>query len=206
MVRSEKIMKRFMSALVLITVLCVPAFALSDAEFLEMKKDPEFAEADRQLNTAYNNAKKSMTKAHFEHLKELQLNWIQYGRDEEAERLIDEGHSRLSAYTEVTKSRARDLVYIIDLINYEGDYYNKKGVHLEVTWQNPLKAVLFAEFSYRGKSWLGEGNEEFRGINEFNETTAEIEFVDFNTVKVKTDDAFKNAVGFNADGTYKRKN
>jgi hypothetical protein len=195
-----------MSALVLITVLCVPAFALSDDEFLEMKEDPEFAEADRKLNTAYNNAKKSMTKAQFEHLKELQLDWIESWRDEEAERLIDEGHSRLSAYTEVTKSRAENLVYIIDLIKYEGDYYNKKGVHLEVTWQNPLKAILFAEFSYRGKSWLGEGDEEFRGINEFNETTAEIEFVDFNTVRVKADDAFKNAVGFNASGTYTRKN
>lgn len=206
MVRSERIMKRFMSALVLITVLCVPAFALSDAEFLEMKEDPKFAEADSQLNTAYNNAKKSMTKAHFAHLKELQLNWIQYGRDEEAERLMEEGHSRLSAYTEVTKSRAEDLKYIIDLIKCEGDYYNKKGVHLEVTWQNPLKAVFFAEFSYRGKSWLGEGDEQFIGINELRGTIAEIEFVDFNTVKVKTDDAFKNAVGFNASGTYTRKN
>ena len=62
-------MKRFMSALVLIIVLCVPAFALSDAEFLEMKKDPEFSEANRKLNSAYNQAKKSMTKAKFERLK-----------------------------------------------------------------------------------------------------------------------------------------
>lgn len=206
MVRRERIMKRFMSALVLIIVLCVPAFALSDAEFLEMKKDPEFSEANRKLNSAYNQAKKSMTKAKFERLKELQLDWIKFLRDLEAERLIDEGHSRLSAYTEVTKNRAESLRYMIDIINCEGDYYNKSGVHLNVTWQNPLTGRLFAELSYRGESWLGEGNGEFYGVNEFNDTTAEIEFVDFNTVRVKTDDAFKNAVGFNADGTYKRRN
>ena len=206
MVRSEKIMKRFMSALVLITVLCVPAFALSDAEYLKMKKDPKFAEADRALTRAYNQAKESMTKAHFEHLKKLQLDWIQYGRDEEAERLMEEGHSRLSAYTEATRNRAESFKWMIDLINCEGDYYNDKGVHLEVVWQNPLTGRLFAYLSYRDESWWGEGNGDFYGVNEFSETAADIEFVDFDTVKVKTDDEFKNAVSFNADGTYKRKN
>ena len=205
-------MKRFVLGLflaVLISAVCLPAFALSDAEYLRMKKDSKFAAADKELTSAYNQARKSLTKEKAERLKEVQLGWIESERDREADNLIEgQGYSRIAAYTQVTSERAEAFEYIIKIIKTEGDYYSSNGAHLEISWQNPLSFVLFAELSYRDESWMGEGpyDDDFMGVGEYDGTNLTVKFIDYNTIKViETDDAFKNSVNFDAEGTYKRR-
>ena len=43
-------MKRLVIVVALMLVISAPAFALSDAEYRRMMKDPEFAAADRELS------------------------------------------------------------------------------------------------------------------------------------------------------------
>jgi len=57
-------MKRFISIVALVLVFAVPAFALSDAEYLRMKKSStDFAEADKFLSDAYKNVKSGVCQA-----------------------------------------------------------------------------------------------------------------------------------------------
>ena len=58
-------MRRLLMVITVLLVISAPAFALSDAEYLRMKKNPEFAAADRELTEAYNEAKKVLDKSEF---------------------------------------------------------------------------------------------------------------------------------------------
>ncbi|MBR1486872.1 MAG: hypothetical protein IJ597_06420, partial [Synergistaceae bacterium] len=59
-------MKRLISLAALILILTAPAFALSDSEYLEMKKtNKAFAEADKSLTEAYSKAKGTMPNSDF---------------------------------------------------------------------------------------------------------------------------------------------
>lgn len=108
-------MKRFVSALALIFLLTVPAFALTDAEYLKMRKsNSDFARADRNLNQAWSKLKRSLPKSVFNKLDKLQREWVKSGRDEEAASLMNEGYSRMEAYTMVTADRADSLPKIAD--------------------------------------------------------------------------------------------
>ena len=202
-------MKRFIFGLFLAVFFICPAFALSDAEYLRMKKDSNFAAADKELTRVYNQARKSLSKEKAEHLKEVQLVWIESERDREANNLIEaQGYSRIAAYTQVTRDRAESLEYITNLIKTEGDYYSHSGAHLEISWQNPLSSVLFAELSCRGEEWIGEGpyGDDFMGVGEYEGTNLTVKFVDYDTIKViDTNDAFKDSVDFDAKGIYKRR-
>ncbi|MBQ7216222.1 MAG: hypothetical protein IJS39_09600 [Synergistaceae bacterium] len=98
-------MKRLLAVLTLVLALYVPAYALSDEEYIRLKRYPAFAEADRSLASAYNDAKDAMIHSAFEELRESQRDWIDSGRDREARRLMREDYSRVEAYTEVTRRR-----------------------------------------------------------------------------------------------------
>ena len=98
-------MKRLLAVLALILALYVPAHALTDEEYIRLKRYPAFAEADRSLASAYNDAKDAMIRSAFEDLRESQREWIDSGRDREARRLIRQDYSRVEAYTEVTRRR-----------------------------------------------------------------------------------------------------
>ena len=103
-------MKHLMSIVAVVLVFTVPAFALSDAEYLRMKKSSaDFAEADKFLSDAYNNVKNVMPRSEFASIKEEQREWIKSGRDEAAQDFIDDGMTRTEAYTKVTEMRAYDL-------------------------------------------------------------------------------------------------
>ena len=102
-------MKRVIIA-VLLLVLAVPAFALSDSEYLRMKKNnADFARADRRLTQVWRDLKVSLPRSVFAELQDLQNDWIFGGRDEAAERYMDEGYSRAEAYTMATSDRADEL-------------------------------------------------------------------------------------------------
>ena len=60
-------MKRLLFVLTLMLVLSAPAFALSDAEYLRMKKSSKFfADADMFSSDAYGNVKDVMPRSEFE--------------------------------------------------------------------------------------------------------------------------------------------
>lgn len=108
-------MKRLVSVLALIFLLSVPAFGLSDSEYLRMRKsNADFARADRNLNQVWSRLRKSLPKNVFTRLDRLQREWVKSGRDEEAASLMEDGYSRIEAYTMVTNDRADSLPKIAD--------------------------------------------------------------------------------------------
>ncbi|MCR5347400.1 MAG: SH3 domain-containing protein [Fretibacterium sp.] len=112
-------MRRFLSALAFLLLLTVPALALSDADYWKMMKDRDFARADKALTQAWNKAKKSFPdtkagRAAFKRLRDDQREWIRNGRDANAQDLIGmEGYSRVEAYAEVTRERAKYLPELV---------------------------------------------------------------------------------------------
>lgn len=112
-------MKRVFAALALLALLAGSAFALSDADYKKMMKDKDFARADKALTQAWNKAKKSFPatkagKAAYQLLLEDQREWIRNGRDANAQDLIGmEGYSRVEAYAEVTRERAKYLPELV---------------------------------------------------------------------------------------------
>ncbi len=70
-------MKRLLFVLTLMLVLSAPAFALSDAEYLRMKKSSKvFADADMFSSDAYGNVKDVIPRSEFEEIKKEQREWI----------------------------------------------------------------------------------------------------------------------------------
>ena len=107
-------MKKFVClfALAALTALAFAgsAAALSDAEYKKLMKDSsEFAEADKELTKAWNEAKKALGKNDFENLKKEQKAWIDSGRDKRAKKLIADGMSSDVAYAVATRDRAKEL-------------------------------------------------------------------------------------------------
>ena len=97
--------------LALILALCaVPSYALSDAEYTQMMKDKNFAQADKQLTQAYRAALKTLAKNKTaqEKFRQAQREWIASGRDEDAEAMMGR-YTRTRAYTIATRARAEDL-------------------------------------------------------------------------------------------------
>ena len=83
------------------------ATALSDAEYLQMKKNsPEYAMAEAKLQKVWNELKNSMSKSSYSYLLDEQREWIGRGRDEAANAYIQRGYSRIEAYTMATIDRA----------------------------------------------------------------------------------------------------
>ena len=107
-------MKRFVSVIVLVMLTAGSAFALSDEEYLALKKNnAEFARADRRLTQVWKELKADSSKSVFAELQKDQREWIESGRDEEAEDLMQEGCSRAEAYTIATHHRADVLPDIL---------------------------------------------------------------------------------------------
>ena len=86
--------------------------ALTDAEYKQMLKDPDFAKAERSLNAAWESAKKSMKAKDFETLEQEQARWLSSGRDAEARecetRVLTNNNweKKTYAYATVTLARA----------------------------------------------------------------------------------------------------
>ena len=108
-------MKRFVTVLALMFLMISPAFGLSNTEYLRMRRsNVDFARADRKLNQVWTNLKRSLPKKIFTQLDKLQREWVKSGRDEEAAALMDEGYSRMEAYTIATNDRAKSLPEIAE--------------------------------------------------------------------------------------------
>ena len=102
-------MKRLLAA-VLVLLLSVPSFALSDAEYLRMRKSSaDFARADKRLSTVWTNLKKSLPKNVFTRLQAEQREWIESERDKAAEKYMTRGRDRDEAYALATNRRIEEL-------------------------------------------------------------------------------------------------
>ncbi len=203
-------MKRLISIFTLIFVFCAPAFALSDAEYLKMKKDPEFAKADRELTRAYNDAKNSMTKSEFSELKNSQRQWISSGRDLYAKKLIREGYSRIEAYTEATLVRVQEIrnemtLSTLSVDDIEGYYDNGNDVYLYIGWKNRAKKLLEISLSSGGENWKGSGTLNGNTlVANYGGTSVTVTVIDEDTVEITANSAFRRAVGFDADDIFTR--
>ncbi len=104
----KRVLMAVVMAFAAVCLFAASALALSDAEYLKMKKSsPAFAKADKELNQVWNEAKKVLGKSEFRKLSKEQQEWIAEGRDDAAEELIDDGMDTDEAYATVTKVRAK---------------------------------------------------------------------------------------------------
>ena len=106
-------MKRILSALLLVVMLTGSAFALSNNEYRQLKRNSKlFAGADRNLTEVWNRIKSEITRpaqSAFEILKEEQREWIKSGRDIAAKRYMRNGASKDVAYANATYDRGREF-------------------------------------------------------------------------------------------------
>ena len=103
-------MRRVLAVIALVVLMAAPGYALSDTEYLRMRRNNvDFANADKRLNQTWSQLKKSLSKSVFEELDELQREWIRSGRDDDAQVFIDDGYSKVEAYTMATHDRADAL-------------------------------------------------------------------------------------------------
>ena len=125
-------MKKIISIFALLILMAAPSFALSDAEYLKMKKNSQsFARADRKLTNVWNKLKKSLPEFIFDELKNNQREWIKQGRDNDAKKYIKEGYSRTEAYTLATNDRANRLPEIADNLMKNSEGYEPEEEYEE---------------------------------------------------------------------------
>lgn len=111
-------MKRLFTVLMFLLLIASEVFALSDSEYLKMKKNNAgFARADKKLTQVWKQLKDSMSKEDFEALQKDQRKWISEGRDKIAKSYMKEGYSRVEAYMLATNDRAKELPEIAKSIN-----------------------------------------------------------------------------------------
>ncbi len=99
-------MKRIIAVITLVFMLAVPSFALSNKEYGRLMSNEAFARADRRLNRVYTDLRRSVSRSVWKVLSDEQKEWVDWGRDEDAQSYIDEGYSRTRAYTQATNDRA----------------------------------------------------------------------------------------------------
>ena len=103
-------MKRFLAVIVLLLAIAAPSSALTDKEYFRMRQySAAYAKADKRINRIWANLRKSLPKKVFAELQELQSEWIDSGRDEAAQRYMDEGYTRADAYTKAINDRTKIL-------------------------------------------------------------------------------------------------
>ena len=223
-------MKRLLAVLTLVLALYVPAYALSDEEYIRLKRYPAFAEADRSLASAYNDAKDSMIHSAFEDLRDSQREWIDYGRDREARRLMRQDYSRAEAYTEVTRRRtayirqqisehsariqrtrpsaprpSRPRPRASEIDPFTGYFNNDEGVYMAVEWINRADRFMGVRLRCRDEEWFGRGRLHGRELTaESGNKSVTLYFADDHTVRVEPNSAFNRAMDFDAEGRYKR--
>ena len=156
-----------------------PAAGLSDAEYREMMKDPDFARADRALNKEWSRILKEggLSKVGIKALKAVQAEWVRKGRDTQARLIMENGYAALEAYTTATVRRTEELPGLSERISLQdrpdgpqGYYVRREGGRetgwLSVRWTDKKAgevkvgaeaiAVLQPD-SVRSGAWFGEG-------------------------------------------------
>ena len=214
-------MKRLIAILAVVFLISAPAFALTDEEYLQLKRYfPGFAAADRKLTQAYNEAEKVMDKSEFEALRDSQRDWIAGLRDVRAEVFIRDDYSIADAYTRVTFERAENILARIREIqnravddagidDIAGEYaYSESELYMRISLMLRDELLFEVSFSGRGSRMVLYGHikpgDKTATFSDDVDNQAVLTFQDNYTVSVKVNEAFK--IAFDADGTYKRAN
>lgn len=167
----KRVLMAVVMAFAAVCLFAASALALSDEDYLEMKKNSrEFARADRELTQAWNEAKKVLSKKDFDALKKEQLKWIEEGRDEKAEELIDDGMEPDEAYAAVTKERTKVIRTNVEIARKKAsgnkpakqatysDFYavyeRKDGVYFETHGNGSRVRIEFFDGDF---TWEGDG-------------------------------------------------
>lgn len=212
-------MKRLIAVLAVLFLISAPAFALSDEQYLELKKFPGFAAAEQKLTKAYNEAEKVMDKSEFEALRESQRDWIAGQRDIRAETFIRDNYSIADAYTRVTLERAESILArirtiqnrVVDGVEHideiAGEYaYSESELSMRLSLMIRDESLFEVSFAGRGSRMVMYGylkpGDRTATFNDDWGDQAVLTFQASDTVSVKVNDTFKDA--FDADGTYKR--
>lgn len=211
-------MKRLIAVLAVLFLVSAPAFALSDEQYLELKKFPGFATAEQKLTKAYNEAEKVMDKSEFEALRESQRDWIAGQRDIRAETFIRDNYSIADAYTRVTLERAESILARIRTIqnrvvddagidDIAGEYaYSESELSMRLSLMIRDESLFEVSFAGRGSRMVMYGHlkpgDRTATFSDDWGNQAVLTFQDTDTVSVKVNDTFMDA--FDADGTYKR--
>ena len=214
--------KFFMSFLFLVTILATSVFALSDAEYKKMMKNPEFARADKRLNQTWKKVSKSLKGSALDRLKQNQREWINTGRDASAEEFMGD-YSRVEAYIIATNLRADELPTLAKSLaaspskkSFQGTYTRRDrdggSSDLEVRLLNSKTSEVEVSFSAVSDSgstgeWSGRGRIK-NGVLEIYDDEADAEVtLNFNgdRVEVETEglDGYFG-MGVTLDGTYFR--
>lgn len=199
-------------------MISAPAFALSDEQYLKLKKFTGFAAAEQKLTKAYNEAEKVMDKSEFEALRESQRDWIAGQRDIRAETFIRDNYSIADAYTRVTLERAESILARIRTIqnrvvddagidDIAGEYaYSESELYMRLSLMIRDESLFEVSFAGRGSRMVMYGHlkpgDKSATFNDDWGNQAVLTFQDTDTISVKVNDTFKDA--FDADGTYKR--
>ena len=210
-------MKRLLFVFAVMFVMSAPAFGLSDSEYRRMMKDPEFSAADRELTNAYNEAKRIMSESEFAGFRRDQRDWIAKQRDVRAKTFMEDGASRVEAYTKATLERARGIrarLHIIqtcvidDVEDIDDAYYdNGKGSYLHLSLVS--LAQFWFEVSFAGQGdkvvMMGSFDPEDNTIRlDDDGLNAVLTFEDEDTLSVKVNGAFRRAFSVDAGGKYTR--
>lgn len=212
--------KFFMSFLFLVTILATSVFALSDAEYKKMMKNPEFARADKRLNQTWKKVSKSLKGSALDRLKQNQREWINTGRDASAEEFMGD-YSRVEAYTIATNLRADELPTLAKSLaaspskkSFQGTYTRRDrdggSSDLEVRLLNSKTSEVEVSFSAVSDSgstseWSGRGKIKNGVLEIYDEEAEGYATLNFNgdKVEVETDglDGYLG-MGVTLDGTY----
>ena len=212
--------KFFMSFLFLVTILATSVFALSDAEYKKMMKNPEFARADKRLNQTWKKVSKSLKGSALDRLKQNQREWINTGRDASAEEFMGD-YSRVEAYTIATNLRADELPTLAKSLaaspskkSFQGTYTRRDrdggSSDLEVRLLNSKNSEVEVSFSAVSDSgntgeWSGRGRIKNGVLEIYDEDAEGYATLNFNgdKVEVETDglDGYLG-MGVTLDGTY----
>lgn len=74
------------------------SYALSDAEYKELLKDPKFKAADKELSATWKEVYGSLSEDKKQQLLKEQREWLKSGRDEAAKAYMAQGHNKAIAY------------------------------------------------------------------------------------------------------------
>ena len=215
--------KFFLSLLFLVTILATSVFALNDAEYKKMMKNPEFARADKRLNQTWKKASNSLKGAALDRLKKNQREWINEGRDYVANGFIEEGYSRVEAYTIATNMRSDELPTLVKSISSEPSRKGVQGSYtrrdrrggssdLEVRLLNSKTSEVEVNFSAVSDTgnigeWSGRGKIRNGVLEIYDEEAEAYATLNFNGDKVEVETEgleFYLGMDVTLDGTYFR--
>ncbi|MBQ7585774.1 MAG: hypothetical protein IJU40_05960 [Desulfovibrionaceae bacterium] len=203
--------------LAMMLAVTAPVFGLSDTEYRKMMKDPEFAAADRELTSAYKDAKRIMSESEYAAFRKSQGAWVARERDVRAKTFMEDGCSGVEAYTKATLERARGIrarlriiqtCVIDDVGNIDNAYYdNGKGSNLHLSLVS--RAQFWFEVSFVGRGdrveMMGSFNPDDNTIRlEKDGLNAVLAFEDEYTLSIKVNGAFRRAFSVDASGKYTR--